>query len=88
MNQVKVTICVGTACYVLGGAELLGMVDELTARFGHNVMCEGSPCLGFCKLSRNSKAPFALVNEKLLEAATPESLLKAVEEALSGVQNG
>lgn len=88
MNQVKITICVGTACYVLGGAELLGMMDQLTEKFGDRVMCEGSPCLGFCKLSRNNKAPFAVVNNKLLEETTPESLMKAVEEALSEEQNG
>lgn len=88
MNQVHVTICVGTACYVLGGAELLGAIDELNHSYGGRVSCEGSPCLGLCKLGRENRAPFAKVNGRLIEAVTVESLKKAVEEALSEDGNG
>lgn len=88
MNQVKVTICVGTACYVLGGAELLGAIDELNHDFGERVLCEGSPCLGLCKLGRENKAPFAKVNGKVIEAVTIESLKNAVKAALSEAGNG
>jgi NADH:ubiquinone oxidoreductase subunit E len=82
MNQVHVTICTGTACYVMGGADLLGAVDILLEKYGDRVVCEGSTCLGYCKLGKQHKAPFVKVNDRLLAEATVESLEKAVEEAL------
>lgn len=88
MNHVHVTICMGTACYVMGGAELLGAVDALEEKYGDRVTFEGSTCLGDCKRGRQHKAPFVKVNERLLAEATVESLTKAVEEALREASNG
>ena len=45
MEKVRVAICVGTACYVLGGAETIGRIEELRELFGDAVTWEGEPCM-------------------------------------------
>lgn len=86
--MVKVTICVGTACYVLGGAELLGKIDEFKARYGEAVRWEGSPCLGLCGAGGERKAPLVLVGDRVLERASAESLAALIDEVLREADYG
>ena len=88
MRKAKVTICVGTACYVLGGAEILSQLEELKAAFGDKVEWDGAPCLGLCKCGKENKAPFATVNGKVVEKATMAALEASIQEALAGKENG
>ena len=88
MQKAKVTICVGTACYVLGGAEILSQLDELKAAFGDKVEWDGAPCLGLCKCGKENKAPFATVNGQVVEKATIAALKASIQEALAGKENG
>lgn len=86
MKKVHVTICAGTACYVLGGAELLGAIDSWIEKWGEQVEFEGTPCLGFCKSAGEAKAPYVLVNGLVVEHTTAERLEEMVNSALLGTE--
>jgi len=79
---VKVVVCSGTACYVMGGSELLMLDDHIPARWKGRIEIEGSPCLGFCKDKKIGKAPYAKVDEEVIAAATIPSVLEKVAEKL------
>lgn len=79
---VKVVVCSGTACYVMGGSELLLLDDHIPAKWKSNVELEGSPCLGYCKDKSNGKAPFALVDGELISQATIPDILRKIGEKL------
>ena len=40
MDKVKVEICCGTACYLLGAANLMSIEDEIPAEFRDKVEVE------------------------------------------------
>lgn len=82
MKKVKVSICMGTACYVLGGADILNHVGNLKSKYGRAIECEGVPCLGQCKSGVQRKAPFAQVNDILIERANIELIDAAIASAL------
>lgn len=88
MEKARVTICVGTACYVLGGAETIGRIEELKELFGDEVTWEGEPCMGLCKVGKENKAPFASVNGKVVEKASLEAIAAAIREVLPGKGDG
>ncbi|QQO09688.1 NAD(P)H-dependent oxidoreductase subunit E [Breznakiella homolactica] len=79
---VKVVVCSGTACYVMGGSELLVLDDHIPAKWKDNVQLEGAPCLGLCKDKKNGKAPFAEVDGTVVSQATIPEVLKIIAEKL------
>ena len=81
-NSVTVKICTGTACYVMGGANLLLLEDYLPENLKDKVTIEGTPCLGFCKLGEKGKAPFAVVNDETICEATLNGVIEKIKNVL------
>ncbi|NLI70398.1 MAG: NAD(P)H-dependent oxidoreductase subunit E [Firmicutes bacterium] len=93
VGQKKIEICMGTACYVKGAAELLEMIaDNLGIKPGEmtpdgRFSLTTSRCVGAC-----SSAPVVKVGEDLHGNVTPEkaaALISALkEEAERGEEGG
>jgi NADH:ubiquinone oxidoreductase subunit E len=79
---IRIAVCSGTACSVMGGSELLLLDDHFPARWKDKVSMEGSPCLGFCKDKKYGQAPYAKVDDEVLASATLPSVLAMVAEKL------
>ena len=82
MEKIKVSICTGTTCYLMGGAHLLTfdeILDPITAE--HVEIC-GAHCLGLCNDESNGKAPFVKVNEHIIADATLTKVLEKVRELM------
>ena len=80
MKKHKVTICTGTACFVMGGSELLLLEEQLPGDLKAVTEIEGSPCSGICKRSEYGSAqadhaPFALVDGKVIEQASLQKII-------------
>ena len=45
MDKIKVEICCGTACYLLGAANLMSIEDEIPAEFRDKVEVEARTCV-------------------------------------------
>jgi NADH:ubiquinone oxidoreductase subunit E len=88
MKKNKVTICTGTACFVMGGSELLLLEEQLPDDLKGTVEIEGSTCIGACKKAEYGKtqsdhAPFVQINGEVMEQA---NILKIIER-LRGLPN-
>jgi len=75
-----VTICTGTACFVMGGSELLLLEEQLPDDLKANTNIEGSPCIGACKRSEYGKtqsdyAPFVKINGEVIEQANVQKII-------------
>lgn len=81
-DVVRVVVCSGTACYVMGGSELLLLDDHIPAKWKGRIEIEGSPCLGFCKDKAYGKAPYATVDGEVVAAATVPAVLQKIAEKL------
>lgn len=79
-EKIKVVICSGTACFVMGASEILLLEDSLPDELKGRVEIEGATCLGFCKDSKNGKAPFVTVNGDLMAGATLPDVLVKIQE--------
>ncbi len=79
--SVSVEICSGTACYIMGGAHLLTVEDELSADELEKVTIAASPCMGVCSECAED-SPFARVNGKLISKANMELLVDTIREAI------
>jgi NADH:ubiquinone oxidoreductase subunit E len=75
MEKHKVTICTGTACFVMGGSELLLLEEQLPDDLKDVTEIEGSPCIGTCKSAEHGKtqadqAPFVQIDGEVIEQAS------------------
>jgi len=84
--MINVKICMGTACYIMGSAELLNFKEELTEEEMSLVKIEGSTCLGICN-GYNPATPYAVINGDIIENATVDTLIEKVKELLKKTDN-
>jgi len=83
-EKVQVKICVGTACFVQGGADLLLYNDFLDPVVLANCDIEGSSCLGMCKQSLSkARPPFVQVGAEVYGDMTQEKFCKLLAEAVN-----
>jgi len=83
MEKVSVKVCLGTTCFVMGGANLQELIEIIPRKYGDKVEVEGSPCLGMCSINWHySKAPYVKVNDEIVMEATVEKVLEAINKEL------
>ncbi len=87
-KKVEVKICVGTACFVQGGADLLLYNDFLDPEVLAGCEIEGSSCLDVCKKVEGDagidfKPPFISVDGKVYGSVTQDRFCKLLEEAVN-----
>lgn len=87
---IRVVICAGTACHVMGGSHLFLVSERLSPEVRARVSIEGSPCLDRCHGPGSPAgapspggpaggAPYAMVDGVPLAGADVESLAAAIE---------
>lgn len=83
-KRIEVKICVGTACFVQGGADLLLYEDFLDPQLLGLCDIEGSSCLGECKTDdQNWKAPFVEIDGVVHPNVTQRKLSDLLWEAVN-----
>lgn len=83
MEKISVKVCVGTTCFVMGGANLQELNDIIPKKFGDKVEISGSNCLELCSINwEYSKAPYVKVNEEVISEATVEKVIAEIEKQL------
>jgi NADH:ubiquinone oxidoreductase subunit E len=82
MKKVKVSICTGTACFVMGASEIMMLEDSLPEDLKKSVDIEidGVSCLEKCSKAENGKAPFVLINGEVLSAATLSTVIEKIRQ--------
>lgn len=82
MDKITVNLCLGTTCFVMGGAKLQELADTLPAKYGDKIEVVGKTCLELCS-SGFSNAPYAKVNDQVIGEATAEKIISAIEDILN-----
>lgn len=87
MEKVKVEICCGTACYLLGAATLMNLEDSLSAEVKDKVSIEARPCLDLCEQEKLEGAPFVRFNgTEVMGKASLEKVLARIAELVAEVR--
>lgn len=82
MEKLIVKICTGTLCYVMGGSELQLLGDCLPEELQDKVEIVGATCLDFCNQEGHGKAPFVIVGQTLVTAATISKVIEQINSEL------
>lgn len=80
MERIKLKLCAGTMCYVMGGAQLVEVGDLLTDEEKQHVEISLSPCLGHC--DGQQTPPFAEIDGELIQHANKEIIIQIIKEKL------
>ncbi|MBO5941447.1 MAG: hypothetical protein J6R18_09670 [Kiritimatiellae bacterium] len=85
MDSVKVEICCGTACYLLGASSLMNVDELLPEEYRKHVEIEARTCLELCEKDNLGGAPYVRFNDsEIMSRATPESVKARILELLEG----
>lgn len=88
-EKIEIRICQGTACFVLGAAELLIAVEEIPETWKTRCDISGAPCLGYCgERAEDKRMPFVTIGGVPHHDVTPEKLLRLLGEALGEIPAG
>ena len=79
MNKVKVEICIGTPCYLMGARELIDEMQKLKSIYEDKIELKSLHCIE----ERCEKAPIVKVNGQIYEEVTYDKLQKIVKDKLS-----
>lgn len=85
MKKVKVEVCFGTTCHVMGGSELLEIEKFLSDDINPYVDLCGVGCLDCCKDQNFGKAPFIRLDGKILGSMTVEKLVALITQRVKEV---
>ena len=86
MNTIKVEICCGTACYLLGAAKMMNLEDQLPSDCRGRVEVEAKTCLELCERDNLGGAPYVRFNgSEIMSQATPEKVLARIRELVEGI---
>lgn len=86
MNTIKVEICCGTACYLLGAAKMMNIEDQLSEECRGLVDIEAKTCLELCERDNLGGAPYVRFNgSEIMSQATPEKVLARIRELVEGI---
>lgn len=78
--MIKLKVCCGTSCYIMGSSELISMeFDE-----SDQIEMEGTTCMNLCKDSEK-RPPYVTVNGVLHSQVTPTKLLSIIEDIKNAI---
>ncbi|MBN2128437.1 MAG: hypothetical protein JW741_03035 [Sedimentisphaerales bacterium] len=77
--KVQVQICVGTACHIMGAADLIVIEDLLDRSLRDRVEIVGVTCMELCKDEANGKPPFVIIDGETLSEATLDKVMARIE---------
>ena len=86
MTTIKVEICCGTACYLLGAAKMMNIEDQISEECRGRVDIEAKTCLELCERDNLGGAPYVRFNgSEIMSQATPEKVLARIRELVEGI---
>ncbi len=84
MEKIRLEICCGTTCYMLGGDKLLKLDELKGEEWKDKVEISACPCMEECVSDKLCSAPVVRIDGKLYGRATVESVTETIEGLLAG----
>jgi NADH:ubiquinone oxidoreductase subunit E len=85
MNKIKIEICYGTACYLLGAAKMLSIEEMIPDDCRDKVEIEAKTCLGLCERDDIGGAPYVRLNgTEIISKAEPELVIERIRKLVEG----
>ena len=72
----------GTACYVMGGADLATLAEYLTPQQLEFVDIKGVPCIDACFERKDKKPPFVIVGDVMVAEANINKVKEEIDRQI------
>jgi len=86
MSKITLTVCCGTYCHVMGGAELETIDELLPEEMKEKVDFRFTTCMEHCR-KEGGNPPFAEVNGRLIDSATVTKILAELKRVMEEKSN-
>ena len=83
MEKIKLKLCMGTMCYIMGGAELKDIAEVLPEEVKQYIDISFSSCLGFC--NDRQAPPYIELNGRVVAGVSKTSLIQLIKEEIRHV---
>ncbi|MBP5352233.1 MAG: NAD(P)H-dependent oxidoreductase subunit E [Alphaproteobacteria bacterium] len=84
MDKIKVKICRGTTCFVMGGDVIKSISDTVKEKYGDKVEIETVRCLKMCQSANAfSAAPYVYIDGTIISSANVEKVVNVLESKLN-----
>ncbi len=90
MEKIKVKICCGTSCFVMGAAQIQVLEFDPPADIKDYIEIEEARCMNHCHntAAKYNRGPFVEVNGELIEEANFEKVVNKIREIINGTKEG
>lgn len=78
MKKIRIEVCVGTSCHLMGSQLILQVLEDLSLQFQNRIKLDYSSCLNRCK-----QGPVVKIDDLIVDNATPEQVKNILEEKIS-----
>lgn len=82
MEKIKLEICCGTTCYILGASELIKIDSVMNPEWLEHVDINIIPCMGLCTSEDLNGAPYVKINGEIISQASLKTVLDKLQEAI------
>lgn len=82
MEKIKIQICHGTTCFVMGASRLSDLETRIPHHLKKHVDIRVKACLGLCNNDEYSKAPYVMVGSEVISEATIETIIGIVQRQI------
>lgn len=82
MKKIKIEICCGTTCFMLGSNNLLNIENEMPPELRGKAEIVAVPCLELCNESKLAGAPYVRINGEIIEQATQDKIFDKMNAIL------
>ncbi len=85
MEKIKVKICCGTSCFVMGASQIQILEIDPPADIKDKIEIEESRCMEHChtNVSKYNRGPFVEVNGEVIEEANFEKVVNKIREIIN-----
>jgi NADH:ubiquinone oxidoreductase subunit E len=80
MKKIKVTVCTGTACFVMGASDLMLLKEKLPEELRDKVEVVGCTCMNECKGDKNGMPPYVKIGDEVMYAANIPDIITRLSE--------
>ena len=88
MEKIKVKICAGTACFVMGAPQVQALEFSAPADIADKIEIVEVRCMNHCHKGQGyNKGPYVEVNDELIEEATMEKVVAKIREFIAKEEN-
>lgn len=84
MEKVKVKICAGTACFVMGAPQIQSLEFAAPEDLADKIEVTEVRCMDYCSRGKGyNKGPFVEINGEVIEEATMEKVVAKIREVIA-----